>query len=200
MTRSASTPRLQATLFLYLALVAAAGVAGGPALPPATDQLLRVSALLLVGTACLGRIWCSAFIAGHKDARLVTTGPYATCRNPLYVLSFLGAVGLGLATRSVTLTAAVAALLAALFGSAVRAEEQVLARLHGAEFERYVAATPRWWPAFHRYSVPEGLDLKPRVFWKAFLDAGSFVVLYLLVDSARALRQAGMLPTLLNLP
>jgi protein-S-isoprenylcysteine O-methyltransferase Ste14 len=200
MTRSASTPRLQATLALYLLLVGAAAVAGSPALPPLVDQVVRFVAALLVGIACLGRIWCSAFIAGHKDARLVTSGPYAACRNPLYVLSLVGALGLGLATRTATLTVAVAALLALLFSSAVRAEEQVLAALHGTDFERYAATTPRWWPAFSGYAVPDAVDLRPRVFWKSFLDAGSFVVLYLLVDTARVLRQSGLLPTLLHLP
>lgn len=200
MTRSASTPRLQATLLLYLVMIVAASLAGGQALPPLADQLVRIVAVLLVGIACLGRIWCSAFIAGHKDSRLVTSGPYATCRNPLYVLSFAGALGLGLATRTVTLTVAVAAILAVLFSTAVRAEEKVLAGLHGAGFERYAATTPRWWPAFQRHAVPEAIELRPRIFWKAFLDAGSFLVLYLLVDSARALREAGLLPTLLHLP
>ena len=37
-------------------------------------------------------------------------------------------------------------------------------------------------------ALPEHLDVRPAVFWKAFLDAGSFFVLYLLVAIAAEYR------------
>ena len=81
-------------------------------LPGPVQILLDAAALLLVATAMLGRIWCSVFIAGRKDTRLVVDGPYALCRHPLYGLSLLGGAGLGLATHSATLTVATLLLLA----------------------------------------------------------------------------------------
>ena len=41
-----------------------------------------IAGFLCVALACLGRIWCSVFIAGHKDEMLVTTGPYARLPSP----------------------------------------------------------------------------------------------------------------------
>ena len=43
-------------------------------------------------------------------------GPYALVRHPLYVLSFVGGIGLSLATASLSLTALTAIVLAVLFG------------------------------------------------------------------------------------
>lgn len=196
---SASTPRLRLTLLWFLALLALASVAGRPPLEPAADRAVAALALLLVASAVLGRIWCSAFIAGRKDAELVREGPYSLCRHPLYLLSLLGTAGIGLATRSVVLTLLTLGLLLLLLRRAMRAEEVHLARTHGAAYEAYARATPRLWPRPGAWHLPERLELRPRVYCKAFLDGGAFLVLYAAVDTARALREAGVLPTLLTL-
>src|SRR5882672_454668 len=114
MTDSASTPRLRATFAIYLALVAATAVVGPRELPVGWHYLTGFAGFMLVALACLGRIWCSLFIAGHKDEVLVTTGPYALCRHPLYSFSLLGALGLGLTSRSALLCILVVVLIMAL--------------------------------------------------------------------------------------
>jgi protein-S-isoprenylcysteine O-methyltransferase Ste14 len=199
MTTSASTPRLRLTLIWYLGLVAAAALTRPSALPAPTAVLLDALALLLVALAVLGRLWCSVFIAGRKDEQLVVEGPYSACRHPLYTLSLVGGTGLGLATHSPWLTAATLALLAALFSRAAVAEEAFLAARHGAAFERYAATTRRFWPRFAHYRAPERLAIQPRVLWKAFVDAGAFVLLYALVVAARQAQALQALPTLLDL-
>lgn len=206
MTTSASTPRLRLTQTWYGALIPLCAIAGADALSPVADAIATALAWLLVAAAFLGRIWCSVFIAGRKDAQLVTSGPYALCRHPLYSLSLLAGLGLGLGTRSWVLTAITLALLGVLFLRASRAEDAVLAGLHGEKFREYASRTPRFWPrrpsAPHAADalLPERIEVLPRVFWKAFLDAGSFALLLALIDLARRLREAGVLPTLLPLP
>src|SRR4051812_36702545 len=74
MTESASTPRLRATFAIYLGLVAATAVVGPAETGAAAYYATGVAGFLLVALACLGRLWCSVFIAGHKDESLVTTG------------------------------------------------------------------------------------------------------------------------------
>lgn len=186
---SASTPRLRATFAIYLALVTATTIIGPKAVAASWYYLTGVVGFLCVALACLGRIWASVFIAGHKDVELVTTGPYARCRHPLYACSILGALGLGLTTRSMLLGAAVLVLIAALVIYAASCEEQFLADEFPDQFKAYVAATPNmWWPGKSRAALPEHLDVRPAVFWKAFLDAGSFFVLYLLVAIATEYR------------
>jgi protein-S-isoprenylcysteine O-methyltransferase Ste14 len=184
-----STPRLRATYAIYLALIAAATVVGPTAVSDTVYYLSGAFGYLLVALACLGRIWASVFIAGHKDAELVTAGPYSACRHPLYASSILAALGLGLTTRSALLCVILVVLIVALAVYAASGEEQFLADAFPEEFTAYVAATPnRWWPRLRRAALPERLDVRPSVFWKSFLDAGSFFVLYLLVAFATEYR------------
>jgi protein-S-isoprenylcysteine O-methyltransferase Ste14 len=191
MTESASTPRLRATFAIYIALVAASAVIGPKELPAWLYYAASALGFILVSVACLGRIWCSVFIAGHKDAELVTTGPYARCRHPLYAFSILGAIGLGLTSKSVLLCAIVVALIAALVVYAASCEEQFLADSFPDQFKMYLAATPdMWWPG-RRGALPEHVDLQPAVYWKSFLDAGSFFLLWALVAVAAEFRLAG---------
>jgi protein-S-isoprenylcysteine O-methyltransferase Ste14 len=201
MTRSASTPRLRITQTYFLLLLVASAVAGPAPRPAVIELAFRLVSLLLVATACLGRIWCSAFLAGRKDTQLVTQGPYARCRHPLYALSFMGGLGLAMATHSVVLTLLTAVVLATLLVRAARAEESFLAQRHGADYVRYASTTPRWLPARGRCLAPHALiEVHLTLYWKAFRDAGAFILLYLLIDSARTLRILGLLPTLLTLP
>src|SRR6188472_3602806 len=187
MTESASTPRLRTTFAIYLALIAATTVVGSREIPLSWHYATGAAGFLCVALAVLGRIWCSLFIAGHKDEVLVTSGPYAHCRHPLYSFSILGALGLGFASKSLLLGALVALLVAGLVSYAASCEEQFLEDAFPAEFKAYVAATPNmWWPALRKKPLPGQLDVRPAVFWKSFLDAGSFFLLWLLVALAAA--------------
>ena len=189
MTESASTPRLRATFAIYLSLVAATPLVGPREMALGLSYLLSIAGFICVAVACLGRIWCSMFIAGHKDETLVTSGPFAYCRHPLYSFSILGALGMGFASKSLLLGAAVVLLVAGLVTYAASCEEQFLEDAFPEEFKAYVAATPNmWWPALRKKPLPVQLDVRPTVFWKSFLDAGSFFLLWLLVALAAAYR------------
>jgi hypothetical protein len=59
---------------------------------------------------------------------------------------------------------------------------------------------PAFLPDWSAYRVPETLEVRPRVFWKAFLDAGSLLGLYALVRLADQLQRAGITPTWFTLP
>lgn len=198
-THSASTPRVRLTVGYYLLLVAATAVAGRVAISPPVDTVLGFLALLLVVLGALGRIWASVFIAGRKDAELVTAGPYARCRHPLYLFSFVGGLGIGIATRSVVLSLVTLAVLAMLHAHAAWKEERSLAARHGAAFAEYCARVPRWWPRWAS-STPQILQISPAVLWKAFVDASAFLLLYGLIELARAFRMSGLFPTLVWLP
>ena len=192
MTESASTPRLRVTFATYLALVPATAFLGPVDVANWWYYGAGVAGFVCVALACLGRIWTSSFIAGHKDEVLVTTGPYARCRHPLYACSLVGALGLGLTTRSPLICAVIVALIAALVVYAASCEEQFLADSFPDEFKAYVAATPnKWWPAPPAATQLEVIDVRPAIFWKSFLDAGSFFSLWVLVAIAAEYRLAG---------
>jgi protein-S-isoprenylcysteine O-methyltransferase Ste14 len=203
MTQSTSTPRLRFTLFYYVVLAVASAICGPSQPADAWDTLaLNTLSFALVTVAILGRVWCSVFIAGHKEEELVTSGPYALCRHPLYALSILGGFGLGIATHTVVLTLITLIVLTLLLASDARKEESRLEARHGEAFRAYARHTPRWLPALRRPRppLPRRVQLPPDLYWKAFLDAGSFALLYLLIVTMTTLRETGLSPTLLHIP
>jgi protein-S-isoprenylcysteine O-methyltransferase Ste14 len=183
----------------YVLLVGASAVTAPANETDLRGGILTLAGLLLVSLALLGRIWCSVFIAGRKDAELVTAGPYALCRHPLYALSIVGGLGLGVATGSLTFTLVTLFVLGLLLVPAALSEERALAERYGAKFADYAELVPRWWPRLGHWHAPAEIRVRPDILWKAFVDAGSFLLLYVLIVAARALRAIGVTPTLFTL-
>lgn len=110
------------------------------------DTLLGATGLVLLVGAMAGRIWASAHVSGRKDRVLVTTGPYAFVRHPLYLFSLLGFFGAGLAFESLLLGATFTAVFFVSHWPEMRAEEERLATLFGDSHERYRERVPRLFP------------------------------------------------------
>ncbi len=81
-----------------------------------------------------------------KHTALVTWGPYARTRNPIYLAHTLVALGAGLvSTRSAWAFLGAAGAWFVTDRVTVPAEEAALEGLFGEEFERYRARVGRWW-------------------------------------------------------
>jgi protein-S-isoprenylcysteine O-methyltransferase Ste14 len=200
MSGSPSTPRLRITLALLVVVLAVVSVSERGWTTGLAGEALQLAGLACIAGAALGRVWASVFIAGFKDETLVRAGPYSALRHPLYLLSLLAALGIGLATRSLAITLALVALLGAIHWAAARREDAVLAARHGAAFQDYRRSVRAFLPRWSSYEIPERLEVRPRVLWKAFLDAGSLLAYYVLLVLADALQLAGVTPTWLALP
>ena len=77
------------------------------------------------------------------DAGLVTSGLYRYSRNPQYLASILGYLGLAIAADSAAI-AVLCALAIGVYCLLPLAEEPWLARAYGASYERYKHRTPRF--------------------------------------------------------
>jgi protein-S-isoprenylcysteine O-methyltransferase Ste14 len=96
-------------------------------------------ALAVVARRALGSNW-SGEVTAKVDHRLVTTGPYAVVRHPIYSSVFCLYVGTAIASGE--LHALVGVALAALaYARKIPMEEAVLAREFGEEWTRYRART-----------------------------------------------------------
>lgn len=79
----------------------------------------------------------------QPPVRLVTTGPYALSRNPMYLGHLLFLAGLALATGS-RIAAAGLVWQAYRLGDRVAVDEERLERIFGDEYRDYVRRVPRW--------------------------------------------------------
>ncbi len=124
-----------------------------------SDWRLTVAALRWFGVAPIALgvalyAWCAWGFATsgrgtpspHDPPRaLVTSGPYARSRNPMFVAVVTVVIGLAIAYGSPVLLAYAVVLAASFHRRVVRFEEPVLARDFGEEYEAYRARVPRWW-------------------------------------------------------
>ena len=123
---------------------------------------LRIAGGILVVMGLVLDLWSAltlykarTSILPHRAAdSLVTGGPYALSRNPIYLGNTLLVLGLGLALANGWLMAAAFAAAFATDRLAARREEAHLAARFGAAFEAYRARVPRWIGAVRAVTPP----------------------------------------------
>lgn len=107
--------------------------------------------LVAAGTAFL--IWCTRefLVVGGgtlapwwPPARLVTTGPFANSRNPIYVAMLLIIAGWAIVHASRAIATYGAVMLVLFHVRTLWGEEPTLARAFGREWEAYRQRVPRW--------------------------------------------------------
>jgi protein-S-isoprenylcysteine O-methyltransferase Ste14 len=162
------------------------------------SSIFLIAAFFISGVAALGRLWCALYISGYKDHVLVRTGPYAICRNPLYFFSLIGAVGVALATKTVTVPIAVLLLFLLYYPSVIKSEEMRLAEIHKENFAEYCRETPAFFPKWSALIEPEEYLVRPKIFRKNLLDAIWFIWLVGILELINALRMIGIIPTLFS--
>lgn len=111
---------------------------------PSRRSLWIGGVVTLCGAAL--RVWA----AGHIDKGrvLARAGPYAWTRNPLYLGSFLMAMGILLAGQGYWLLLPFVVFFAAFYYPVMKAEEQELFQGHGASFLEYADKVPLFVPSF----------------------------------------------------
>ncbi len=188
--------RIAASLCL-LALLVVAPLWGrtGP-----VAEVFRWTGYVALIAGVMGRIWCAAYIGGRKSQLVIDVGPYSIVRNPLYVSSFIGLVGVGLTTGMGVVTAVLALLFMIYYRRVVAGEEAFLKQLHDNDFDRYYRQVPRWLPNFRGYreaSEPMGL---PRNVLITIVESSAFFIAPPLFAVVGLLQARGVLPVLLRLP
>jgi len=152
--------------WVSLGLALVLKVLAGSSVPPWAYGLLGAVVLAAQGW----RIWGAGFVGraarGGKPVgeTLVTAGPYAYIRNPMYLgtatglLAFAGMSGLWYAVL------AVAVMLGLVYAGAIAYEEAFLSMRFGGEYRRYREAVPRLLPALRargdrkgRFRLADGL-------------------------------------------
>jgi protein-S-isoprenylcysteine O-methyltransferase Ste14 len=109
---------------------------------PTPPSLAAGGAIAAAGEAI--RLWASGHI--DKTRALATGGPYAHTRNPLYLGSFVMAIGVAVAAASLWAALAVAVYFAAFYPSVMREEAAFLRGRFPEEYAAWAAAVPLFLP------------------------------------------------------
>ncbi len=122
-----------------------------------------LSLALGAAVAALG-VFLRAMASGHvkKNEELAMTGPYAYCRNPLYLGSIIIAIGFAIASRDLWVAVGIIALFTLIYVPVIRSEETFL-RQRFAAYDDYAHSVPR---------------LLPHTLWLSGLTSGFSSALY----------------------
>ena len=142
---------------LLMAATVAAGLALGKIAGDEAGSLLsgvvfQAAGGALVAGALALDIWCARTLARrettilpHRAASsLVTEGPYRFSRNPIYIAHVTLVLGVGLILAAPLILALTPLLALGLQKLSIEPEERHLREQFGADFDAYVARTPRW--------------------------------------------------------
>lgn len=162
-------------------------------------EYIEAFGISLIVMAIIGRMWCTLYIGGRKSAEIVRIGPYSMSRNPLYVFSAIGAIGIGAQTGSFIIALAFGVLCYLAFATVTRTEEKFLKANFGQPYEEYCASVPRFFPNFALFRDEKELLVKPDRIYRTFMDGLVFFVAYPFFEFVEYLQDAGTLPVLLRL-
>lgn len=111
-----------------------------------------IQSLWIGGTIALCGLLLRVWAAGHIEKNRVLTqgGPYAFTRNPLYLGSFIMALGIVLAGRGYWLLLPFILFFAAFYYPVMRGEEQELLQRHGDRFLDYSDKVPLFFPSYQK--------------------------------------------------
>ena len=166
---------------------------------PVAASLMFLVGSVLVALAVIGRLWCSLHISGYKTYHLVATGPYSMTRNPLYFFSFLGVIGLGLASGSVVVMSVMVVFFALYYAPLIKQEQKRLLEMHGEPYQSYLSRTPAFWPRVSLLNEPEEYTVQPRIFRRSMGEAVWFVIFLGLFQMIGVLHDQSVLPNFFRL-
>ncbi len=174
-------------------LLAVVLVIGRPLPTPGAERALLLCALLLVVLGGALRSWAMGYhtwrrVHGEGSERsLVTAGPYAMTRNPLYLGSFMIGCGVAAMSGRLWLLLAFAAIFIAFYYCIIRWEEGNLAAQFGKEYAKYVSAVPRLFPGLRSARGRRGrFDVKTMLRCMEPLKTLGFVVAVLVIGFLKA--------------
>jgi len=166
----------------------------------AAHALMGWAGYLMVIVCVLGRGYCSAFIGGRKNDMLIAEGPFSLMRNPLYVFSFIGVMGIGLQSGMATLALTLSLCFMFYYPKVVAREEAYLLNRFGDVYRDYMRKTPRWLPQWKNWIEPEYISTQPRLFRETLRDASVFFAAFPIFALLGWLHQQGIIPVYFLLP
>lgn len=156
------------------------------------DHVLDGLAWLLLLIGMFIRAWASHEISGKKAMVVVSTGPYALCRNPLYWGTFFIACSQLTFLRTVSFALLMVPVVLVYIRGVVPAEERRLVAVLGEAYERYCQQTARWLPRWHADAIRSSPEPNARPYLRELTTLAWWLLLPGIAEAICYLRE---LPT-----
>ncbi|MGA2322587.1 MAG: isoprenylcysteine carboxylmethyltransferase family protein [Sedimentisphaerales bacterium] len=164
------------------------------------DILTDTSGLFLLTVCSMGRLWALLYISGKKTQEVITDGPYSIVRHPLYFFSFIGALGIGLASNNILVLAALVIFYLSYYPLTILSEEKTLTKKFGQAYINYAKYTPRFLPKLSLYKSPSQVVINADIFLKNIAIGMWFVWISILFNAISMLQTMGIIHVLLKVP
>ncbi len=158
-----------------------------------TDILSDTSGLFLLTVCSMGRLWALLYISGKKTQEVITDGPYSIVRHPLYLFSFIGAIGIGLVSGNILVLAALVIFYLSYYPLTILSEEKKLTKIFGQAYIDYAKRTPRFLPKPSLYQSPAHFVVNADIFLKNLAIGMWFVWVFILFNIIQALQTMGII-------
>lgn len=135
---------------------------------------------------------------GSNVKELVTSGPFAHVRNPLYIGNFVLAYGLVVLSKVDWLLWAFPVAFFFQYAAIVAWEESVLLGSFGGEYERYRSEVRAWMPSPRAYSNPSDHSFRREIALRSERDSLRTVVVLIAVLALKHLLFHGAISALMN--
>lgn len=119
--------------------------------------------LVIIIVAQIFRTWAAGFVGTTARQRethaetLLTAGPYAHVRNPMYLGNLIITTAMAAMSGLWYAPLLAWAAYAFVYGNVIPYEESYLRGLFGEEYEKYFRAVPRLFPSLRGYSAKQGV-------------------------------------------
>lgn len=162
-------------------------------------EVLETTGLMLVFFAILGRLWSILYIGTRKNRELVVVGPYSMTRNPLYLCSLVGVLGVGLLVGSLILALSATAAFYVVFRYTARREAAYLSDRFGRAYDDYARQTPLFLPNPLLHKGVAGATFSQPALTATFRDSLFLLALFPLIEGLEYFRANGQIPILVTL-
>jgi protein-S-isoprenylcysteine O-methyltransferase Ste14 len=164
------------------------------------DFFFEAAGLFMLSVCSAGRLWALLYISGRKTQEVITDGPYSIVRHPLYLFSFIGAIGVGLASENILVLASLVIFYLSYYPLTILSEEKKLTDKFGQAYLDYIKHTPRFVPKISLYKSPPQIVINGDIFLRNLATGMWFVWFYILLQFIETLQQNGMIPVLFKMP
>jgi protein-S-isoprenylcysteine O-methyltransferase Ste14 len=188
--------RIFAVLVMLLIIFTASSIKQGGL----ADILLQTSGLFLLTVCSIGRLWALLYISGKKTHEVVTDGPYSIVRHPLYLFSFIGAIGIGLVSENILVLGTIVIFYLSYYPLTILSEEKHLTKKYGQVYIDYAKRTPRFLPKPSRYKSPDFFMVNAEIFLKNMAIGMWFVWTFILLNVIDMLQTLDIIHVLLRVP